>query len=111
MTFCLSLVKTMSACVFRGKSHELLFGAAVECLQRGATVMGRPWGGLTSMGPVVVLHGGQVEEGVVAGRPGTLVRFLPVVQFLVVVQSPFFTEGALAQVTLVLPGGREEERC
>lgn len=111
MTFCLSLVKTMSACVFRGKSHELLFGAAVECLQRGAAVMGRLWGGLTSMGPVVVLHGRQVEEGVVAGRPGTLVRLLPVVQFLVVVQSPFFTEGALAQVTLVLPGGTEEERC
>lgn len=111
MTFCLSLVKTMSACVFRGKSHELLFGAAVECLQRGAAVMERPWGGLTCMGPVVVLHGGQVEEGVVAGRPGTLVRLLPVVQFLVVVQSPFFTEGALAQVTLVLPGGTEEERC
>lgn len=79
---------------------------AEGCDSNGAAV-----GGLTSMGPVVVLHGGQVEEGVVAGRPGTLVRFLPIVQFLVVVQSPFFTEGALAQVTLVLPGGREEERC
>lgn len=85
MTFCLSLVKTMSACVFRGKSHELLFGAAVECLQSGPTVMGAAVAGLTSMSPVVVLHGGQVEEGVVAGRPGTLVRFLPAVQFLVVV--------------------------
>lgn len=63
--------------------------------------------GLTGMRPVVVLHGRQVEEGVVAGRPGALVRFLPAVQFLVVVQSPFFAEGALAQVALVLPGGRE----
>lgn len=62
------------------------------------------------MGPVVVLHGRQVEEGVVAGWPGTLVRFLPTVQFLVVVQSPFFTEGALAQVTFILPGGEEQER-
>lgn len=62
------------------------------------------------MGPVVVLHGRQVEEGVVAGWPGTLVRLLPTVQFLVVVQSPFFTEGALAQVTFILPGGGEQER-
>lgn len=62
------------------------------------------------MGPVVVLHGRQVEEGVVAGWPGTLVRFLPTVQFLVVVQSPFFTEGALTQVTFILPGGGEQER-
>lgn len=45
-----------------------------------------------------------------AGRPGALVRLLPTVQFLVVVQSPFFTEGALAQVTFILPGGGEQER-
>ena len=63
------------------------------------------------MCPVVVLHGRQVEEGVVAGRPGALVRFLPTVQFPVVVQGPFFTEGALTQLTFKLPaGGGEEER-
>lgn len=73
---------------------------------------GRQWwdgGGLTGVRPVVVLHGRQVEEGVVAGRPGALVRLLPAVQFLVVVQGPFFTEGAIAQVAFVLPGGEEAE--
>lgn len=62
------------------------------------------------MCPVVVLHGRQVEEGVVAGRPGTLVRFLPVVQFHVVVQGPLFTEGAVAQLAFKLPAGAEERR-
>lgn len=58
---------------------------------------------LTGVGPVVVLHGRQAEEGVVARRPGALVRLLPAVQLHVVVQGPFFTEGAVAQVTLKLP--------
>lgn len=57
------------------------------------------------MRPVVVLHGRQAEEGVVARRPGALVRLLPAVQLHVVVQGPFFTEGAVAQVTLKLPAG------
>lgn len=61
------------------------------------------------MCPVVVLHGRQVEEGVVAGRPGTLIWFLPTVQFHVVVQGPFLAEGALAQVAFKLPGGAERE--
>lgn len=60
------------------------------------------------MCPVVVFHGRQVEEGVVAGRPGALVWFLPTVQFHVVVQGPFFTEGALTQVTFELPGAEEK---
>lgn len=59
---------------------------------------------------VVVLHGRQVEEGIVAGRPGTLIWFLPTVQFLVVVQGPFFTEGTFAQVTFILPKGEEKQR-
>lgn len=45
-----------------------------------------------------------------AGRPRTLIWFLPTVQFHVVVQGPFFTEGALAQVALKLPGGEEERQ-
>lgn len=60
---------------------------------------------LTGVRPVVVLHGRQVEEGVVAGRPDALVRLLPVVQFHVVVQGPLFAEGAVAQVALELPAG------
>lgn len=62
---------------------------------------------LTGVRPVMVLHGRQAEEGVVARRPGALVRLLPAVQLHVVVQGPFFSEGAVAQVTLKLPtGGR-----
>lgn len=45
-----------------------------------------------------------------AGRPGTLIWFLPTVQLHVVVQGPFFTEGALAQVTFKLPAGEEERQ-
>lgn len=80
-----------------------------------ATVMGHdggywPWASLTSVCPVVVLHGWQVEEGVVAGGPGALIWFLPTVQFHVVVQGPFFTEGAITQVTFKLPGGEEERQ-
>lgn len=55
----------------------------------------------------MVLHGRQAEEGVVARRPGALVRLLPAVQLHVVVQGPFFSEGAVAQVTLKLPTGGE----
>lgn len=65
---------------------------------------------LTGVCPVVVLHGRQVEEGVVAGRPGALKWFLPTVQFHVVVQGPFFTEGAIAQLAFKLPAGGEERR-
>lgn len=65
---------------------------------------------LTSVCPVVVLHGWQVEEGVVAGRPGALIWFLSTVQFHVVVQGPFFTEGALTQVAFKLPAGGEERQ-
>lgn len=45
-----------------------------------------------------------------AGRPGTLIWFLPTVQFHVVVQGPFFTEGALAQLAFKLPAGEEERQ-
>lgn len=38
-----------------------------------------------------------------AGWPGTLIWFFPTVQFHVVVQGPFFTEGALAQLAFELP--------
>lgn len=44
-----------------------------------------------------------------ARRPGTLIWFLPTVQFHVVVQGPFFTEGAVAQVAFKLPAGEEKK--
>lgn len=59
----------------------------------------------------MVLHGRQAEEGVVARRPGALVRLLSAVQLHVVVQGPFFSEGAVAQVTLKLPTGGKGEKA
>lgn len=38
-----------------------------------------------------------------AGWPGTLIWFLSTVQFHVVVEGPFFAEGAIAQLTFKLP--------
>lgn len=40
-----------------------------------------------------------------AGWPGTLIWFLSTVQFHVVVEGPFFAEGALAQLAFKLPAG------
>lgn len=65
---------------------------------------------LTCVCPVVVFHGRQGEEGVVAGWPGTLMGLVPRMQLHVVIQSPLLTERPVAQITLKLPakeGGRE----
>lgn len=43
-------------------------------------------------------------------RPCTLIWFLPIVQFHMVVQGPFFTEGPLTQVAFKLPAGEGETR-
>lgn len=51
----------------------------------------------------MVLHGRESQEGVMTRGPSALEGFVSRVQLHVVVQSPFLTEGALAQITLKLP--------
>lgn len=63
------------------------------------------------MRPVVVFHGGRREEGVVAGRPGTLERLLPRVQFHVVVEGPLLCETSVAQVARELPAWGKSRGC
>ena len=69
-----------------------------------------PGGRHTCVRPVVVLHGGGREEGVMAGRPGTLEWLLPRVEFHVVVQGPLLCETSITQAACKLPAWSGEKR-
>lgn len=60
------------------------------------------------MCPVVVLHGGGREEGVVARGPRALERLFPRVQLHVVVQGPLLGETSITQVACKFPARREK---
>lgn len=62
------------------------------------------------MCPVVVLHGGRGEEGVVARGPATLEGLFSRVQFHVVVEGPLLREASVTQVAREFPAG-ERKRC